>query len=84
MIFPGNITSITFSGKYSNWSAEELLTHGFNKDHRPDLKQLVLGLSVTADGNVPLVHKIYDGNQTDDSLHTSNHKQLQKLLFVLC
>jgi len=73
-------TSVTFAGKYLGWSAKELLTYGKNKDHRPDLKQLVLGLSVTADGAVPIAHQIYDGNQTDDRLHPANHKALQKLL----
>ena len=47
-------TTVTFSGKYADWQAPEDLTYGNNKDHRPDLKQLVLGLSVTADGSVPL------------------------------
>lgn len=46
-------TTVTFSGKYAGWGASELLTHGINKDHRPDLKQLVLELSVSADGSVP-------------------------------
>jgi transposase len=73
-------TTVTFAGKYPGWSVEEFLTHGKNKDHRPDLKQLVLGLSVTADGAVPLSHRIYSGNQTDDRLHPANHKALQKLL----
>ncbi|MCZ6654565.1 MAG: IS1634 family transposase [Planctomycetota bacterium] len=73
-------TTVTFAGKYAGWSAQELLTHGINKDHRPDLKQLVLGLSVTADGAVPISHRIYSGNQTDDRLHPANHKTLQKLL----
>ena len=73
-------TTVTFSGKYPGWSVQELLTHGKNKDHRPDLKQLVLGLSVTADGAVPISHRIYSGNQTDDRLHPANHKALQKLL----
>lgn len=73
-------TSITFAGKYGGWSASELLTHGYNKDHRPDLKQLVLGLNVTSDGAVPLSHRIYSGNQTDDRLHPENHRKLQKLL----
>jgi transposase len=41
---------------------------------------LVLGLSVTADGAVPLVHQVYDGNQTDDRLHGSNHQRLRRLL----
>ncbi len=73
-------TTVTFAGKYGGWSAEELLTYGINKDHRPDLKQLVLGLNVTADGAVPISHQIYHGNQTDDRLHPANHKGLQKLL----
>jgi transposase len=73
-------TTVTFAGRYAGWSAQELLTYGKNKDHRPDLKQLVLGLSVTADGAVPIAHQIYSGNQTDDRLHPANHKALQKLL----
>lgn len=73
-------TSVTFAGKYPGWGVPELLSHGKNKDHRPDLKQLVLGLSVTADGAVPISHRIYSGNQTDDRLHPANHKALQKLL----
>jgi transposase len=73
-------TSVTFAGKYSGWNAKELLTYGKNKDHRPDLKQLVLGMSVTADGAVPIAHQIYSGNKTDDRLHLTNHKALQKLL----
>ncbi len=73
-------TTVTLSGKYSNWSANEVLTYGKNKDHRPDLKQLVLGLSVCGDGAVPLVHKVYDGNQSDDILHPENHQKIRKLL----
>jgi transposase len=73
-------TTVTFSGKYDGWNAQQFMTYGINKDHRPDLKQLVLGMSVTADGAVPLVHEIYNGNQTDDRLHPSNHKRLRKLL----
>ena len=73
-------TTVTFAGKYPGWSVRELLTYGKNKDHRPDLKQLVLGMSVTGDGAVPIAHQIYDGNQTDDRLHPANHRALQKLL----
>lgn len=73
-------TSVTFAGKYAGWSATEILGYGHNKDHRPDLKQLVLGLNVTADGAVPISHRIYHGNRTDDRIHPGNHKALQKLL----
>lgn len=73
-------TTVTFHGTYRPWPYSPLLTHGINKDYRPDLKQLVLGISVTADGSIPLVHKIYDGNQTDDRVHLENHNRLRKLL----
>jgi transposase len=73
-------TTVTFHGKYEGWNRFPMIMQGHNKDHRPDLKQLVLGLSVTADGSIPLVHEIYDGNQTDDQLHVSNFRRLRKLL----
>jgi transposase len=73
-------TTVTLTGRYVGWSAREKLTYGKNKDHRPDLKQLVLGLSVSADGAIPLHHKVYDGNRTDDRLHIGNHQRLRKLL----
>jgi len=73
-------TTLTVVGKYLGWNAQEWLTYGINKDHRPDLKQLVLGLAVTADGAVPISHRVYSGNQTDDRLHPASHQALQKLL----
>jgi transposase len=73
-------TTITFSGKYDSWQAMELATHGHNKDHRPDLKQLVLGMTITKDGAIPLHHQVYSGNQTDDTLHIQNFQKVQSLL----
>jgi len=73
-------TTVTFCGKYDGWNFSPFIKHGINKDHRPDLKQLVLGMSVTADGSIPLLHNIYDGNKTDDRVHVDNHRQLRRLL----
>jgi transposase len=73
-------TTVTFFGQYKGSLAEPRLTHGHNKDHRPDLKQLVFGLSVTADGAVPLSHEIYSGNPTDDTVHCGNVDNLRHLL----
>ncbi len=42
---------------------------GHSKDHRPDLKQLVLILTVSSDGAVPLAHRVADGNTGDDTTH---------------
>ena len=55
-------TTVTFSGQYATSRVEPRITFGYNKDHRPDLKQLVFGLNVTADGAVPLLHHVWSGN----------------------
>ena len=73
-------TTVTFYGQYrTSWRVPQI-THGINKDHRPDLKQLVFGLSVTADGAVPLLHEVHSGNRTDDTLHRSNLDRLREIL----
>ena len=73
-------TTVTFSGKYATSNVEPRITFGYNKDHRPDLKQLVFGLNVTADGAVPLLHHVWSGNRTDDSVHRRNTDDLRHLL----
>lgn len=40
------------------------ITHGFSKEHRPELKQIMIGNVVNADG-IPLVHQALDGNTAD-------------------
>ncbi len=42
---------------------------GHSKDHRPDLKQLVWILTVSADGAVPITHQMVDGNTEDSTTH---------------
>jgi transposase len=75
-------TSITFAGAYKNNKNDEtiLLTQGFNKDHRPDCKQIVFGLNVTDDGYIPISYAIFDGNTTDDTTHVPNWEGLRKFL----
>ena len=73
-------TTVTFHGQYQASVNEPRITHGINKDHRPDLKQLVFGLNVTADGAVPISHGIFSGNRNDDTIHRSNVDRLRELL----
>jgi len=74
-------TSITFTGAYENQHPKAVeLKHGFNKDHRPDCKQIVFGLNITADGNVPLSFELFDGNRTDDTTHVPNWNSLREFL----
>jgi len=43
------------------------VTYGHNKDHRPDLKQLLFVLTVSADGAVPIHYNALDGNIEDST-----------------
>jgi len=70
-------TTITFCGAYTNAATEQrvlgrptlAITFGHNKDHRPDLKQLLFILTVAADGAVPLQFRAASGNVADDQTH---------------
>ena len=68
-------TTVTFSGEYAEQppatasARPARITHGHNKDHRPDLKQLLYNRTVTSDGAVPLHCKIHDGNTPDSKVH---------------
>ena len=73
-------TSVTFHGQYQGSDTEPRITRGHNKDHRPDLKQLVFGLNISADGAVPVSHQVLSGNRSDDSVHKSNLQELRRLL----
>lgn len=43
--------------------------YGHSKDHRPDLRQIVFNLTISADGAVPVHCKTWPGNRTDDTVH---------------
>jgi hypothetical protein len=73
-------TTVTVFGQYESSRAEPRFAHGHNKDHRPDLKQLLFGLNVTSDGAVPLLHHVWSGNRGDDSVHVANVDRLREIL----
>jgi transposase len=70
-------TTVTFHGDYDDAERERSLrgrlrlavTWGHNKDHRPDLKQLLYILTVSGDGAVPVHFRVESGNATDDRSH---------------
>ncbi len=80
-------TTITFHGDYQGAEQERTLrgrlrlavTHGHNKDHRPDLKQLLYILTVARDGAVPVQFRVQSGNATDDRSHRATWDLLCKL-----
>jgi transposase len=80
-------TSISVHGVYSEavgtirgGQPTPMITWGHSKDHRPDLKQLVWILTVSADGAVPLAYRLADGNTSDDPTHVPTWDGLVGLL----
>ena len=80
-------TSISVHGVYADAVGAErggkptaAITFGHSKDHRPDLKQLVWILTVSADGAVPLAYRLADGNTSDDPTHVPTWDGLVALL----
>jgi hypothetical protein len=84
--FHQDTTTITVSGDYANQvSAGDShrpvrISRGYNKDHRPELKQLVYDRTITADGAVPIRCNILDGNTADDKVHQQNWLALCELV----
>lgn len=79
-------TSIALHGAYTAADGRErggkptvAAALGHSKNHRPDLKQLVLILTVSADGAVPLAHRVADGNTNDDQTHIETWDGLRSL-----
>ncbi len=56
------------------------ITWGYNKDHRPDLKQLLYILTVAGDGAVPLYFQVASGNVVDDKTHIATWDLLCRLV----
>jgi len=73
-------TSVKAFGNYPGKTATGLeLKKGNSKDHRPDLKQLVYTLTISADGSIPIHYKTYPGNTNDDSTHIETWEALRKI-----
>jgi transposase len=53
---------------------------GHNKDFRPDLRQLLFVLTVSADGAVPIAYRVLDGNTPDDVTHIPTWDELRALV----
>ena len=56
------------------------VSFGHNKDHRPDLRQLVWILTVSADGAVPIAYRVEPGNTNDDVTHIPTWDELVALV----
>ena len=80
-------TTVTVSGSYAEadgrlrgGKATVAIRRGHNKDFRPDLKQLLFILTVSADGAVPIACRLADGNTPDDVTHVPTWNELRSLV----
>jgi transposase len=81
-------TTVSFFGDYPDAESEHRLddqtvpaiTWGHNKDHRPDLKQLLYILTVSDDGGVPVYFQTASGNVVDDETHQATWRVLAELV----
>jgi transposase len=76
--------SISFCGSYRGASGRKIrgrtapaITYGHSKDHRPDLKQLLFILTMSADGNIPVAFRCTDGNASDSRTHIETWNTLR-------
>ena len=62
-------TSFSVSGDYASQKEGDpvalAITYGYSRDHREDLKQWMLALATTHDGDVPIFLRPLDGNSSD-------------------
>jgi transposase len=74
-------TSFSVTGEYDENTDENavIITHGHSKDHRPDLKQVVLELICSQDAGIPIMMKSYDGNESDVHIFKEHARELAKL-----
>lgn len=63
-------TAFALTGDYDMDSDEHTIeiTHGYSKDHRPDLKQAVLEIMCSHDGGIPVISKAWNGNASDTKI----------------
>jgi transposase len=72
-------TSFHLHGKYNSEENHEkeseiirerpiIITKGYSRDHRADLKQCVLDLITSSDGDIPLLMRAGDGNEADKAV----------------
>ena len=74
--FHADTTTVRFAGQYARAKGRMIrgrrapvITFGISKDHRPDLKQLLVLLTTTRDGGLPCVFRVEPGNHSDSRVH---------------
>jgi transposase len=82
------LPDVIFDNNSSNGQIKSLqaieITYGYSRDHRPDLKQFIIDLISSGDGDIPIFLKSASGNQSDSSsfakIFLEYKEQMPKLL----
>jgi transposase len=56
------------------------ITYGYFRDHKPDLKQFILDLICSSDGDVPLFLRVGSANESDRAVFTSICQEFKQQL----
>lgn len=56
------------------------ITYGYSRDRRPDLKQFMLDLICSSDGDVPLFMRVGSGNESDSAVFAQLFKDFKNQL----
>jgi transposase len=82
-------TSLSFYGAYEREDPGSLgdgipaaprVVHGYSKNRRGDLKQILYGSLLTADGGIPLAGRAMDGNRSDNEASAEFFADVRKLV----
>lgn len=78
-------SSFHVHGEYANNSTESeaedgqiKITKGYSRDHRPDLKQFIVDLMCSGDGDIPLYLRVADGNEADCAMFAQILKEFRQ------
>jgi len=85
--FHNDGTTVSFFGAYENAQEETkrrgrkriAINRGHSKARRPDLKQLLFGLTINSDGGIPVHYAVDNGNASEQNLHFTNWAFLKEL-----
>jgi len=71
-------TTFSLEGEYETKQEDQVIrvSHGHSKDHRPDLKQVVLSLVVNGSSGIPICMEPLSGNSSDK---VSFHETIKKV-----
>jgi len=56
------------------------ITYGYSRDRRPDLKQFIVDLIVSGDGDIPLFLRVADGNESDKAVFGQIAKKYKSMV----